>query len=310
MTISLIAAVARNGIIGRAGGMPWKVPGEMAHFKKTTMGYPLVMGRTTFESVGVLPGRKMVVLTSDPQWSARGVTVAHGVDDVLLLSQEKDIFVAGGAKVYEQFLPYADRLVLTDIPFDAEGDTSFPGWPIAKDPVWQQLSKEQHPGFTVRIYERTRPRTQVIRSPWAASGAQKKVGASCAIMRDGRLLLTRREDNGLWCLPGGGVEAGETWAQAAAREAAEETGLQVRIDSVLAVYADPDAVIVYADGRRNQVFGVCFRASTDDEAGLSDEVTQVGWFTRSETMRLPIVITHRPLVDAAFEPADTSTVFT
>lgn len=304
MTISLIAAVARNGIIGRSGGMPWHVPGEQKTFKAATMGHAMVMGRTTFESVGALPGRRTIVLTSDRSWSAPSVEVAHSIDDALFLTQDEDFFVIGGAKVYQQFLPYADRLVISDIPLDAEGDTSFPGWPIADDPVWQEVSAQSHPGFVVRSYERVRPRTQVLTSPGIAAGIDKKVGASCAIMRDGRLLLTRREDNGLWCLPGGGVDAGETWATAATREALEETGLRVRIDSVLAVYADPDIAIVYADGRRNQVFGVCFRATTDDDAGLSDEVTQVGWFGPADTARLPIVPSHRPLVAAAFEPAD------
>lgn len=309
MTISLIAAVARNGIIGKDGGMPWHVPGEQKTFKAATMGHPMVMGRRTFESVGALPGRRTIVLTTDPSWSATGVAVAHSIDEALLLTQDEDFFVIGGAQVYRQFLPYADRLILSDIPLDASGDTAFPGWPIADDPVWQQVSAVGHPGFTVLTYERTRPRTQVLHSPGAAVGADKKVGASCAIVRDGRLLLTRRDDNGLWCLPGGGVDAGETWSSAAAREALEETGLHVRIDSVLATYADPDCVIVYADGRHHQIFGVCFRASTLDEPGLSDEVTQVGWFSHEEALRLPIVLPHRWLVEAAFQPLDTPTVF-
>ncbi|NNG39503.1 NUDIX domain-containing protein [Flexivirga sp. ID2601S] len=128
-------------------------------------------------------------------------------------------------------------------------------------------------------------------------------------MRDGdRLLLTRREDNGLWCLPGGGVEPGETWSEAAVREVREETGLVVSADDVLAAYSNPDVVVVYADGRRNAIFGVCFRAHVvQGSAGLSDEVTQVAWLTKAETERLPIVPAHRPLVRAAFElPAGTA----
>ncbi|TWP37717.1 NUDIX domain-containing protein [Leekyejoonella antrihumi] len=146
--------------------------------------------------------------------------------------------------------------------------------------------------------------------PRIARGATLKLGAIAAVRRDNLLLLTRREDNGLWCLPGGGVDAGESWAEAAVREVREETGLDIEVTSVLGVYTNPGQVVVYADGRRRQIFGVCFRAQVrDGTAGLSDEVTEVRWVTKDEAAGLPIVPLHRDLVPQAFEAPDAPTTF-
>lgn len=304
MTITLIAAVARNGVIGRDGDMPWKVPGEQRGFKAATMGHPMLMGRKTFEAMGALPGRRSIVLTRDPGFRADGVEVAHDLDEALLLTQDEDhLFVTGGAQIYTLAMPYADRLLLSEIPLDVDGDTLFPGWPYDGSDVWRETARDPHDGWTVLTYERRKPRTQVTHGPRIGRGARQKLGAGVAIMRDGRLLVTRRADNGLWCLPGGGVDAGETWSEAAIREAREETGLDVVIDGVLSVYTDPDVVISYADGHQAQVFGVCFRARVvSGEAGPSDEVTQVRWVTEQEAARLPFIPTSRPLVAAAFGP--------
>ena len=305
--ITMVAAVADNGVIGHDGGLPWHVPGDLRGFKAATMGKPMVMGRATFDSMGALPGRRSIVLTRDRRWSADGAEVAHSVDEALRLAGDGPFSVVGGQQVFELFLPYADRLRVSRIPCSPEGDTWFPA--IDAD-TWRVTDEEPHDGWTVLTYERTRPRTQVVVAPGAAAGGVVKAGASCAVRDGDRLLLTRRADNGLWCLPGGGVDAGETWAQAARREVREETGLSVRIESVLSAYADPDVAICYPDGRRTQVFGVCFRAGVESgEAGGSDEVTESRWVTREECDRLPIVPLHRPLVQAAFGPADTPAAF-
>lgn len=300
--ITLIAAVADNGVIGQDGAMPWHVPGEQKGFKAATMGKPMVMGRTTFESTGPLPGRRSIVLTRDPSYRAAGADVAHSVDEAMWLVGDDDLSVVGGAQIYAEFMHLADRLLISRIPLSPDGDTYFPAIDQA---LWRVAGEEPHTGWTVVAYERVKPRTHVEIGDGVTAGAATKIGASCAIVDDDRLLLTRREDNGLWCLPGGGVEPGETWSEAAVREVREETGLAVQPDSVLAVYTDPTIAVVYADGRRRQVFGVCLRARvTDGSAGLSDEVIQVGWFTQAEAERLPIIPLHRPLVRAAFEPAE------
>lgn len=307
MTITLIAAVARNGVIGRDGDMAWHVPGEQRGFKAATMGHPMVMGRKTFAAMGALPGRRSIVLTRDPDFRADGVEVARDLDEALLLTQDEDVFVAGGAQVYALTLPYADRLLLSLIPQDPDGDAFFPGWSYDDSPAWRETGREAHQGWTVLTYDRVRPRTQVSHGSRIARGARQKIGASVAVMHEGRLLVTRREDNGLWCLPGGGVDAGETWSEAAVREAREETGLDVAIDGVLAAYSDPDMVVVYPDGHRTQIFGVCFRAHPiAGEAGTSDEVTETRWVTREEAARLPFIPTARRLVPQAFDAGEVS----
>lgn len=305
--ITLVAAVADNGVIGRDGGMPWRVPGEQRGFKAATMGRPMVMGRTTFESMGALPGRRSIVLTRDPAYVAEGAEVVHSVDEALWTLGDQPFSVVGGAQIYALFLPLADRLLISRIPLSPPGDTWFP--PI-DETVWRVTDREPHEGWTVLTYERVRPRTQVIVGEEPVAGTRLKAGATCAVRDGGRLLLTRREDNGLWCLPGGGLEPGETWSQAAVREVLEETGLHVEVGGVLAVYGDPRIAVVYPDGHRTQIMGVCFRAEpVSGRAGLSDEVTEVAWLTAAECERLPVVPLHRPLVRAAFDDPALPTVY-
>lgn len=302
MTITLIAAVASNGVIGRDGDMPWQVPGEQRGFKTATMGHPMVMGRKTFAAMGALPGRRSIVLTRDPDFRADGVEVAHDLDEALWLTQDEDIFVVGGGQIYELTLPYADRLLLSLIPQEPEGDAYFPGWPYDGSDIWRETDREAHDGWTVLTYDRLVPRTQVAHGERITLGARQKIGASVAVMQDGKLLVTRRTDNGMWCIPGGGVDAGETWSEAAIREAKEETGLRVAIDGILCAYSDPDVVLAYPDGRHTQIFGVCFRAHpVSGEAGLSDEVTEVRWVTADEAARLPMIPTARRLAPLAFQ---------
>ncbi|WP_392545155.1 dihydrofolate reductase [Oryzobacter telluris] len=152
-TISLIAAVARNGVIGLDGGMPWHLPEELAHFKATTMGHTLVMGRRTFDSIGrALPGRRTVVVTRDASWHHPGVETAHSFPEAIALSGPADeVFVAGGAQVYAEALPFAHRLVLTEVDAEPEGDTWFPRWDRSQ---WHETSREAHDGWSRVVYDR------------------------------------------------------------------------------------------------------------------------------------------------------------
>ncbi|MGH3096233.1 MAG: dihydrofolate reductase [Streptosporangiales bacterium] len=158
MSVTLVAAVAGNGVIGADGGIPWRVPGEQTTFKRLTMGHVLVMGRRTYESIGrPLPGRTTVVVTRSPEWSgAPGVLVCAGVDEALRKAAtiDPEVYVAGGAQVYREALPYADRLALTRIDAEPEGDTYFPD--VDWD-QWREVSREPHDGFTVVTYERASP---------------------------------------------------------------------------------------------------------------------------------------------------------
>jgi dihydrofolate reductase len=153
VTVILIAAVARNGVIGNAGTIPWHVPGEQAFFKAATLGHTLVMGRATYESIGrPLPGRTTIVLTRDPDWRADGVTTAGSIQEALALA-EGDVYVAGGAAVYEAAMPYADEQLISEIDLEPEGDTFYPD-SVRED--WQEVGREAHEGFEVVRCERSR----------------------------------------------------------------------------------------------------------------------------------------------------------
>lgn len=156
MTITLIAAVARNGVIGRDGGIPWRLPGEQRRFKEATVGHVLVMGRGTFESIGrALPGRTTVVVTRDAAWPAPdGVLVAGDVESALQQAADIDeeVYVAGGAAVYAAALPRADRLLMTWVDDKPEGDVWFPSVTWSD---WTVVHEEPADGYTVVDYRRT-----------------------------------------------------------------------------------------------------------------------------------------------------------
>ena len=143
----LIAAVARNGVIGHRGGIPWHLPEDFAHFKATTLGHTLVMGRATYESIGrPLPGRQTIVLTRDPGWHADGVLVAHELDSALALAEDLpgDVYVAGGSHVYAAAMQRADEQILTEVHQSPEGDTFYPAF----DPsLWVEKRREPRDGF-------------------------------------------------------------------------------------------------------------------------------------------------------------------
>ena len=125
----LVAAVAENGVIGDGPDIPWRIPGEQAEFKALTLGHTLVMGRTTYESIGrPLPGRTTIVLTRDPAWRADGVLVAHDLDEALSLAADLpgEVMVVGGAQVYAAALARADEQVLTEVHLRPHGDVRYP----------------------------------------------------------------------------------------------------------------------------------------------------------------------------------------
>ena len=127
MTVSLIAAIAANRVIGDRGALPWRLPDDLARFKRLTMGHPVVMGRATFQSMGKpLPGRRNIVLTRDRSAAFAGCEIAHTRDDALGLSGGQETFIIGGAAIYELFLPVADLMYLTLIDAEIPGDTFFP----------------------------------------------------------------------------------------------------------------------------------------------------------------------------------------
>jgi dihydrofolate reductase len=141
--LALIAALARNRVIGRDNRLPWRLPADLQFFKQTTMGKPLLMGRRTWESIGrPLPGRRMIVLTSDTAYQAPGGTVARSLDEALdIAGPVAEVMVIGGAALYAQTLPLADRLYLTRIAADVPGDVWFPAWEADQ---WRLVEEEAH----------------------------------------------------------------------------------------------------------------------------------------------------------------------
>ena len=155
--IVLVAAVARNGVIGNGPDIPWKVPGEQTAFKHLTMGHTLVMGRTTYESIGrPLPGRTTVVLTRDSSWSpgAEGVHVAHSLDDALVQATRLpgEVVVAGGASVYAAAMPLATEQVISEIPLEPEGDVHYPAFDRHH---WTETRRDELDGYD-RVWLRRR----------------------------------------------------------------------------------------------------------------------------------------------------------
>lgn len=153
--VVLVAAVADNGVIGSGPDIPWRIKGEQAQFKALTMGHTLLMGRTTFESIGrPLPGRTTIVLTRDPQWTYDGVLVAHDLDSALGLAADLpgDVMVAGGAEVYAAALPHADEQVLTLVHLLPEGDVIYPEFDPAE---WEETSRETYEQYD-RVFLRRR----------------------------------------------------------------------------------------------------------------------------------------------------------
>lgn len=144
--VVIVAAVARNRVIGARGELPWRLPADMKRFRSITLGKPMIMGRKTFEAIGrPLPGRRIIVVTRDGGWSAAGVEAAASLQDALALAAQpgpEEIVIAGGGEIYAQALRHADRMRLTLVEAAPEGDARFPEF----DPhAWRETWREQHP---------------------------------------------------------------------------------------------------------------------------------------------------------------------
>ena len=147
--ISLIAAVARNGVIGRGNELAWRLPEDQQHFRRVTTGAPVIMGRSTWDSLPArfrpLPGRRNIVLTRQRGWRADGAEVAHDLDQALALAGDAPrVFVIGGEQVYALALPRADELLLTEIERDFDGDAHFPGFPDGPRDRFVETDRQRH----------------------------------------------------------------------------------------------------------------------------------------------------------------------
>lgn len=150
--VTMIVAVGRNGVIGDGETMPWHLPEDLAHFKAVTLGHAMIMGRRTFESIGrALPGRRSIVITRQPHWSHPDVETAHSLADALFLAGPDEVFVIGGGEVYREAMPYAARLLVTEVDQSPEGSVTFP--PIEPD-AWVEVVREPREGFSWVTYER------------------------------------------------------------------------------------------------------------------------------------------------------------
>ena len=141
--IVLVVARADNGVIGRDGDLPWRIPADLRHFKRATMGTAMVMGRRTFDSLPrLLPGRRHIVLTRDRGWAAEGAEPVGSVEEAIAAAEGEPVSVIGGAEIFALFEPLADAAELTEVHIDAEGDTAMPAFDAAS---WREVSREHHP---------------------------------------------------------------------------------------------------------------------------------------------------------------------
>ncbi|GAB2685412.1 type 3 dihydrofolate reductase [Aliiglaciecola aliphaticivorans] len=144
MLISMIAAMAKNRVIGADNAMPWHLPADLGHFKRTTLGKPVVMGRKTYESIGkALPGRLNIVISRDPDYQLGDAKVVASCEQAVSAAGEVDeLMVIGGGTIYNYFLPLCQRLYLTEIALEVEGDTYFPDY--NKSAKWELVDTESH----------------------------------------------------------------------------------------------------------------------------------------------------------------------
>ena len=158
--ISIIVAKSHNNVIGNEGNLPWHIPEDLKQFKSITMGKPMIMGRSTFESIGkALPGRKNIVMTRDKEYQAEGISVAHNLEEALILcEQAREIMIIGGGEIYKLFFGIVNRLYLTNVEKYIDGDVFFPEIDLSK---WKMIRKEEFPmsterkiGFNLEVLER------------------------------------------------------------------------------------------------------------------------------------------------------------
>ncbi|MGB1305044.1 type 3 dihydrofolate reductase [Pseudoalteromonas marina] len=161
MIISMIAAMANNRVIGLDNKMPWHLPADLQHFKAVTTGKPVIMGRKTFESIGrPLPGRRNIIITRNTEYKAEGIETVTSPEAALsLVCGVEEVMIIGGGNVYQQFLTQAERLYLTFIDLDVEGDTQFPdyqaiaNWEVKEEQSKQPDEKNKHSYKFVTLYK-------------------------------------------------------------------------------------------------------------------------------------------------------------
>ncbi|MBA9086613.1 dihydrofolate reductase (trimethoprim resistance protein) [Fontibacillus solani] len=142
MQISLIAAMDRNRVIGKENDIPWRIPNDWQYVKKTTEGHPIILGRKNFDSIGkALPGRRNIILSRDIKLTIEGCEIAHSIKDVFdLCKNEDEIFIFGGEQIYKMFMPYVEKMYITKIHHEFEGDTFFPEIDVDE---WKEVSVEK-----------------------------------------------------------------------------------------------------------------------------------------------------------------------
>ena len=158
--ISIIVAKSSNNVIGNEGNLPWHIPEDLKNFKSLTMGKPMIMGRSTFESIGkALPGRKNIVMTRDKKYQANDISVAHTLEEALIMCDgAREIMIIGGGEIYKLFFGLVNRIYLTNVEKHIDGDVFFPDIDLSK---WKMIRKEEYPlnterkiGFNLEILER------------------------------------------------------------------------------------------------------------------------------------------------------------
>ena len=141
--ITIVLARAINGVIGKDNGLPWHIPGDLRRFKQLTMGSAMIMGRKTFDSLpGILPGRRHIVMTRDADWQVDGVDVVHDVDGAIAAARDEPISVIGGAAIFALFEPIADKIELTEVIAEVDGDVSMPD--LRSSERWREVAYEDH----------------------------------------------------------------------------------------------------------------------------------------------------------------------
>lgn len=177
--ISIIVAIAKNGVIGGENQLLWHIREDLQRFRRITTGHPVVMGRKTFESLGrPLPGRTNVVVTRQPDFRAEGCAVVHSLEEAItLFPKDEEIFIIGGAQIYARALPLAERLYITWVGRDYAGDTHFPQWDRGE---WVETLREPHDGFTFSDYRRNGQPPTAGRSPrrWLSRGSRSPIATA------------------------------------------------------------------------------------------------------------------------------------
>lgn len=141
--ITIVLARAINGVIGKDGALPWHIPGDLRRFKQLTMGSAMIMGRKTFDSLpGILPGRQHIVMTHDPQWQVEGVDAVHDVESAIAAAGKSPISVIGGAAIFALFEPIADRIELTEVIAEVDGEVAMPD--LRSSERWREIAYEDH----------------------------------------------------------------------------------------------------------------------------------------------------------------------